>query len=163
MTVDELIEALTYIKEAYPEAGDHDVAIAVTGTDNNFISKMVQVNAPSVIVDGMHNPCLLVTTTPMPEIWGPVAGVKISEDVKPESNFEHVIGNTFKVHNQNGFNNALYYALGCAENDGLALHYTKKELREAVQDWPNKYPALVEFDDRMLACHRVYVTISYDK
>lgn len=77
-------------------------------------------------------------------------------------NFKHVFGRVYNVENQNGFNNALYAALGCAENDGTALHYTKKELREAVQDYPIKYPALVEFDDKMLECHRVYVSLSYD-
>lgn len=78
-------------------------------------------------------------------------------------NFEHVLGKVYKVKNQNGFNNALYAAIGCSENDGSALHYTKKELREGVQSWPERYPAFVEFEDKMLECKRVYISVSYDK
>ncbi|AHJ01719.1 hypothetical protein [Vibrio parahaemolyticus] len=86
-----------------------------------------------------------------------------SDDDISEGNFKHIFGSVFKVQNQNGFNNALYAALGCAENDGSALHYTKKELRESVQSWPERYPAFVEFEDKMLECKRVYVSVSYDK
>lgn len=85
--------------------------------------------------------------------------LKKAFDVAEINNFEHVVGKTYLVRNQNGFNNALYAALGCAENDGSALYYTKKELRDAVQSWPEKYPAFVSFDDKMLECHRVFVTI----
>lgn len=77
-------------------------------------------------------------------------------------NFKHVIGRVYMVENQNGFNNALYAALGCSESDGSALHYTKKELRDAVQSWPERYPAMVEFEDKMLECKRVYVTVQYN-
>ncbi|MGI9835709.1 hypothetical protein ACJPQX_20925 [Vibrio vulnificus] len=85
----------------------------------------------------------------------------LSQTQKTE-NFVQLFGRVYKVRNQNGFNNALYHSLGCAENDGKALYYTKKELRESVQNWPERYPALVEFEDKMLECKRVYVSVSYD-
>ena len=76
------------------------------------------------------------------------------------ASFELIVGTTYRVKNQNGFNAALYYSIGCVEN-GTHCSYTKKELRKAVQDFPEKYPATVQFDDRMLECGRVYVAISY--
>ncbi len=74
--------------------------------------------------------------------------------------FERIVGTTYRVGNQNGFNAALYDAIGCVEN-GTDNSYTKQELREAVQDFPQRYPATVQFDDKMLECYRVYVAISY--
>lgn len=77
------------------------------------------------------------------------------------SAFKRLVGTTYRVENQNGFNAALYDAIGCVEN-GTDNSYTKQELREAVQGFPERYPAIVQFDDRMLECYRVYVSISYD-
>ena len=59
-------------------------------------------------------------------------------------NYIKISHNVFVVKNQNGFNNSIYefmYGSKC-DTDGF---YTKKELRQMVNDYPRNYPSLVVF------------------
>ena len=62
--------------------------------------------------------------------------VKFFKNKKP--NYSHECGNTYTVRSQNGLNNAIYDSIGCFENGENTL--TKKELREAVESDPTRYP-----------------------
>ena len=59
-------------------------------------------------------------------------------------NYIKISHNVFVVKNQNGFNNSIYeFMYGPKyDNDGF---YTKKELRQMVNDYPRNYPSLVVF------------------
>lgn len=59
-------------------------------------------------------------------------------------NYIKISYNVFVVKNQNGFNNSIYeFMYGPNyDNDGF---YTKKELRQMVNDYPRNYPSLVVF------------------
>lgn len=114
----------------------------------------------SLTFNSMH--CSLEAKGALRDIYGQMAKDVTKSDKPTNQNFTHVFGRVYRVENQNGFNNALYASLGCAEVDGSALHYTKKELREAVQERPTSYPALVEFEDLMLSCGRIHVNIRYN-
>lgn len=72
-------------------------------------------------------------------------------------NYIHISANTYLVKNQNAFNAALYFEYGCKEDDtGL---YSKKELRDMIQNYPKEYPAIVVILDRDFGCWRIHVNV----
>jgi len=76
-------------------------------------------------------------------------------------NFKHLMGDSYKVLNQNGFNNALYDFIGCVEN-GTDNSYTKEDIRRAVvkDNYPTHYPCQISITNQMFECFRIYVDIN---
>ena len=62
-------------------------------------------------------------------------------------NFKHLFGNVYWVKNQNGLNNALAHYTGCE----------KPEVKKALMNWPDRYPAKIAIECQMFECNRVYV------
>lgn len=71
-------------------------------------------------------------------------------------NFKRESNYRYKVKNQNGLNNALYDYY-TPEETGR----TKKEIRNALQNWPIKYPCKIIIIDDMFECNRIYLDIIY--
>lgn len=59
-------------------------------------------------------------------------------------NYIKISCNVFVVKNQNGFNNSIYEFMYGPNYDNNGF-YTKKELRQMVNDYPRNYPSLVVF------------------
>jgi hypothetical protein len=62
----------------------------------------------------------------------------------------------YKIKNQNGLNNALYDYYEPGESGR-----TKKEIRNALQNWPNKYPCKITIIDYMFECGAICIDIQY--
>ncbi|QAX96149.1 hypothetical protein [Vibrio phage vB_VmeM-Yong XC32] len=67
-------------------------------------------------------------------------------------NFEKIVGGVYLVHTQAGFNQALYQSMGIKDSG-----YSRKEVRNAVTNWPHSYPCLVWFNDQMFEQGRIFV------
>ena len=67
------------------------------------------------------------------------------------SNFTHISANHYKVLNQNGFNNALYHYFSDEP------HFTKKRIREMVENYPTVYPCEIYIIDLTFECSRIFV------
>jgi hypothetical protein len=65
-------------------------------------------------------------------------------------NFKRHINTIYTVYNQNGFNAALYDYFGLC-------NYSKKEIREMVQNHPTTYPKSIRIVDQSFECRRVYI------
>lgn len=64
------------------------------------------------------------------------------------------------VRNQRGFNAALYDYFGAVNGHGDGSHhfcYTKKSVRQMVQNWPKSYPATIIIRSQAFECGRVYI------
>ena len=59
---------------------------------------------------------------------------------------------TYTVNNQNEFNQSLYDYF-------LEEQYLKGEIRESLQNFPEKYPCTFTIKSQMFECHRIYVEI----
>ncbi len=66
-------------------------------------------------------------------------------------NFIKHTGHLYTVKNQTGFNNALYDCF----KDTLGWGYTKKEIRDMVQSFPQQYPSGIVIIDKTLECDRI--------
>ena len=72
------------------------------------------------------------------------------------SRFRKITGHVYNVENQNGFNNALYHYFGATDN-GENNTYSKKEVREMVQNFPEMYPTTIVIIDNSFECGRVFI------
>ena len=73
-----------------------------------------------------------------------------SGGIEKEELFREVSGHCYWVKNQNGFNAALYHYFSDSQR-------TKKQIREMVQNFPEKYPTTIVIVDQSFECARVYV------
>jgi hypothetical protein len=71
-------------------------------------------------------------------------------------NFKKETGFRYKIKNQNGSNNALYDYYEPEDNGR-----TKGKIREALQNFPTKYPCKITIIDQMFECGRIYVDVEY--
>ena len=67
------------------------------------------------------------------------------------NNFKKITGHLYTARNQNGFNNALY------DYFGEETSYTKKEIREMIQNHPTIYPTAFVIVDMTFECNRMYI------
>ena len=70
-------------------------------------------------------------------------------------NFKHLEGIAYWVKNQQGFNQALYHCVGCIENNDGDM--TKKEIRDAVKQWPLSYPCEIQIQDLTFSSNRIFL------
>jgi len=77
-----------------------------------------------------------------------------------KSNFKKESRLRYRAKNQNGFNAALYDFFE-ATDEGKDNSYSKKKIRECVQNWPTKYPCKITIISQMFECSRIYVDIEY--
>jgi hypothetical protein len=87
--------------------------------------------------------------------WGvqkrPVLFLLIKHETKlklEDINWVKHSGHLYSVKNQNGFNNALY---------NFYQYQDKKDIRRAVQNYPDYYPADIIIIDQMFECNRIYI------
>jgi len=85
--------------------------------------------------------------------------MKDNNDIQNKNNIK-ISYNVFVVKNQNGFNNSIYEFMYGPNynNNGF---YTKKELREMINTFPEKYPALVIFE-KISEISRINVSVLYE-
>lgn len=81
--------------------------------------------------------------------------------MKNKQNFQKLSKYSYFVKNQNGLNNAIYDFYE-ANDVGSPSEYSKKELRQALQNFPKKYPCEITIIDEMFECWRFYLDIRYD-
>jgi len=70
--------------------------------------------------------------------------------------FKKITGHLYSAENQNGFNNALYDYFSATDN-GDNNTYSKKKVREMVQNFPEVYPTAFVIVDQSFECGRVYI------
>lgn len=80
----------------------------------------------------------------------------IAEWSKNKPNFKMITGHMYIAENQNGFNNSLYDYFG-ATDDGEGNEYSKKRVREMVQNIPPSYPIGIVIIDQTFECGRLYL------
>lgn len=71
-------------------------------------------------------------------------------------NFRKISGHVYHIENQNGFNNALYDYFE-ASDDVKDNSYSKKKIREMVQNYPQSYPTYFVVIDQSFESGRVYI------
>lgn len=71
------------------------------------------------------------------------------------SEFKKITRHLYTAKNQNGFKNALYDFFGAAYNTPLA--YSKKEVREMIQNYPESYPTAFVIVDESHEGRRIYI------
>lgn len=72
------------------------------------------------------------------------------------TNFRMITGHMYIANNQNGFNNALYDYFQ-ATDTGDTNAYSKKQVREMVQNIPPYYPVGIVIIDQTFECGRLYL------
>jgi len=75
-----------------------------------------------------------------------------------ETNYKKLNSFIYSVKNQNGFNNACYDFFE-AKNESIDNCYSKKEVRDMVENYPKKYPCEFMIIDKTFECLRFYVKV----
>ena len=72
------------------------------------------------------------------------------------SKFKQITEHLYTAENQNGFTNALYHYFN-ATDDGNNNTYSKKKVKEMVQNYPKTYPTSFVIVDKSFECGKVYI------
>jgi hypothetical protein len=84
-------------------------------------------------------------------------------------NWRKLSTNLYLANNQNGFNNCLYNYFGAVDNPKFN-QYSKKQIRQSVEDYPKYvpewhsggvpiYPCIFVLIDNMFECNRIYIDV----
>lgn len=72
------------------------------------------------------------------------------------SKFKRITGHLYTAKNQNGFKNALYDYFNATDNSGNNT-FSKKQVREMIQNHPVSYPTAFVIINKSFECGRVYI------